>query len=132
MNIVTKSGTNQFQGSGFTLFRDTWMNATTETEKLSNVDKQDYRRYQFGGSFGGPIVQNRAHFFAAAERTQQDRRRPSTPWPVPERGRNLHHAGPRELITGKATTNLNAAQYLAVRYGRNTNSQPYGAGRRRR
>ena len=72
MNIVTKSGTNQFQGSGFTLFRDDSMNATTETEKLSNVEKQDYRRYQFGGSFGGPIVQNRAHFFAAAERTQLD------------------------------------------------------------
>ena len=48
------------------------MNAQTETEKLSGVDKQDYRRYQYGGSFGGPIVKNKAHFFAAAERTQQD------------------------------------------------------------
>ena len=35
------------------------MNAKTETEKLSDVDKQDYRRYQFGGSFGGPIVRTR-------------------------------------------------------------------------
>ena len=49
MNIVTKSGTNQYQGSGFTLFRDNSMNAQTETEKLSGVDKQDYRRYQYGG-----------------------------------------------------------------------------------
>ena len=48
------------------------MNAQTETEKLSGVDKQDYRRNQYGGSFGGPIVKNKAHFFGAAERTQQD------------------------------------------------------------
>ena len=31
------------------------------------------------------------------------------------------------LGTGKVTANLNAAQYLSVRYGRNNNSQPYGA-----
>ena len=72
MNIVTKSGTNNPHGSFFELFRDKRMNARTETEKLSNIDKQDYRRNQFGGSFGGPIVKDKAHFFAAVERTQQD------------------------------------------------------------
>src|SRR5438046_7999499 len=58
MNIVTKSGTNDPKGSWFTSIRDKSMNAKTETEKLSNVAKQDYRRYHFGGSFGGPMVQN--------------------------------------------------------------------------
>ena len=72
MNIVTKSGTNQMRGSWFTNLRDKDLNAKTMTEKINNVDKQPYRRYQYGGSFGGPIVQNRAHFFAAYERTQQD------------------------------------------------------------
>src|SRR3954471_6822274 len=69
MNIVTKSGTNDPHGSWFTSFRDKSMNATTETEKLNHLAKQDYKRYQFGGSFGGPIIQNKAHFFAAVERT---------------------------------------------------------------
>ncbi|MCA1560719.1 MAG: TonB-dependent receptor plug domain-containing protein, partial [Acidobacteria bacterium] len=72
MNIVTKSGTNDMSGSLFTLFRDTEMNARTETEKFNEVEKQDYRRYQYGGSFGGPIARDRVHYFAAAERTQQD------------------------------------------------------------
>src|SRR5690242_5805748 len=72
MNIVTKSGTNQYQGSWFSLFRDKSMNARTETERLSNSGKQPYRRYQYGGSFGGPISLDKAHFFAAYERTQQD------------------------------------------------------------
>src|SRR3954467_14869265 len=72
MNIVTKSGTNRWQGSGFELFRDTKMNAQTETEKLNEIDKQKYRRNQFGGSFGGPILKDKAHFFGAVERTNQD------------------------------------------------------------
>ena len=72
MNIVTKSGTNQFSGSAFSLFRDHSLNARTHSEEISQAEKADYRRYQFGGSFGGPIALNRAFFFGAAERTQQD------------------------------------------------------------
>src|SRR3982751_5910496 len=72
MNIVTKSGTNDTHGSWFTMYRDKALNAQTETEKLSGVPKQDYKRWQYGGSFGGPIVKNKTHYFAAFERTQQD------------------------------------------------------------
>ena len=78
MNVVTKSGTNQFQGTLFELFRDKAMNALTETETLAGVKagtdptKGDYRRNQFGGSFGGPLMVDRVHFFFALERTQQD------------------------------------------------------------
>ena len=42
MNIVTKSGTNDFHGSWFTSMRDTDMNAKTFTEKLNNVPKGEY------------------------------------------------------------------------------------------
>jgi hypothetical protein len=128
MNIVTKSGTNNLAGSFFTLFRDDKMNAQTETEKINEADKQDYRRYQFGGSFGGPIVKSRAHFFGAVERTQQDTFQiVSTQGLFPELDGTFGTPYRENLYTGKATVNLNAAQYLAVRYGRNTNSQPYGA-----
>ena len=73
MNIVTKSGTNRLPAAASSsCFRDKAMNARTETEKIANADKQDYRRNQFGGSFGGPIVKDKAHFFARYERTQQD------------------------------------------------------------
>ena len=129
MNIVTKSGTNQFQGSGFTLFRDNAMNAKTETEKLNEVDKQEYRRYQFGGSFGGPILQNRAHFFAAAERTQLDTKQAVDTFGLFPAEDGIFVTPIREnLVTAKSTMNVTPTQYLAVRYGRNTNSQPYGAG----
>src|SRR5215471_947502 len=132
--VVTKSGTNLWSGSAFEMFRDKSMNALTETEKLPEINgtgdalKGDYRQNQFGGSFGGPISKDKAHFFVAAERTQQDKtQRVNTSglfpaldgiFPVPYR---------ENLFTGKVTSNLNAEQYLAVRYARNNNSQPYGA-----
>jgi hypothetical protein len=127
MNIVTKSGTNHPQGSFFEMFRDTKLNSRTETEKISSVDKQQYRRNQFGGSFGGPIATDKAHFFAAVERTQQD-----TFQAVTTKGlfSNLDGVFPlpyrENLVTVKETSNLNAAQFLSVRYGYNQNSQPYG------
>jgi carboxypeptidase family protein len=131
MNIVTKSGTNDLHGSWFTNVRDKSMNAQTETEKLAAVDKQDYRRYQYGGSFGGPIQRNKTHYFAAFERTQQDTQQAVNTLGLFSSEDGVFGLPYREnLFTAKASSNLNAAQYLSVRYGRNTNSQVYGAGTR--
>ncbi len=128
MNIVTKSGTNDYRGSFFELFRDRSMNARTETEKRDDIEKQDYRRNQFGGSFGGPMIRDRAHFFAAVERTNQDTTQSvSTDGLYPSEDGVFATPYRETLFTGKATANLNASQYLTVRYGRNENSQPYGA-----
>ena len=134
LSVVTKSGTNMWSGSAFEAFRDKSMNALTETEKLAVFGtsvaptKGDYRQSQFGGSFGGPIEKDKAHFFAAFERTQKDTTQAVNTqglfptqdgiFPVPYR---------ENLFTGKVTANLNPAQYLSVRYARNNNSQPYGA-----
>src|SRR5580765_5352419 len=78
LSVVTKSGTNLFTGSAFEFFRDKSMNSLTETEKLAapvggTAVKGDYRQNQFGGSFGGPIAKDKAHFFFAIDRTQQDK-----------------------------------------------------------
>jgi len=131
MNIVTKSGTNSVKGSFFTAFRDDVMNARTKTQELANVDKQDYRRYQYGGSFGGPIVQNRAHFFAAFERTQQDTfATVNTLGLFPDKDGTYLTPYRENLFTVKGSLNINPSQFLTVRYGRNTNSQVYGVSTR--
>lgn len=131
MNIVTKSGTNSFGGSGFMNLRDKGLNAEKFTEKINNLDKQDYRRYQYGGSFGGPIALDRAHFFAAAERTQQDTTQAvNTLGLFPELD-GVYDTPMREnLFTAKVTSNISPTQFVAVRYGRNTNSQVYNASSR--
>ena len=68
MTVVSKSGTNTPHGSAFLFFRDKGLNSIAEFE----TEKPDYSRYQFGGSVGGPIVTDKAHFFFSYERTDED------------------------------------------------------------
>ena len=78
--VVTKSGTNMFKGSGLLFLRDAGITAEEYFQKQNDVaknlapgtSKPDYRRYQYGGTFGGPIVKDRTHFFFAYERTDED------------------------------------------------------------
>ena len=131
MNIVTKSGTDAWRGSWFTSVRDKELNSKTFTEKVNNLAKQDYERYQYGGSFGGPIVTSRAHFFAAYERTQQDTvQAVNTLGLFPELDGVFPTPSRENLFTAKGSASLTPEHYLAVRYGRNTNSQVYNAATR--
>jgi carboxypeptidase family protein/TonB-dependent receptor-like protein len=62
-NVVTKSGTNDFSGSAFEFFRD----EALDGKNYFDDEKPDFRRNQFGGSFGGPVVKNRTFFFGSYE-----------------------------------------------------------------
>jgi hypothetical protein len=134
MNVVTRSGTNQYQGTAFELFRDRAMNAITQTEKLaasgagSTPVKGDYRRHQFGGSFGGPLAQDRVHFFLALERTQQDTTQTVNTLGIYPHQDGVYPTRYREnLATVKVSANLNPTQHLAIRYARSTNRFPFNA-----
>ncbi len=128
INVVTKSGGNQRRGSWFTLLRDDALNARTFTEKLRNVEAQPYERYQFGGSLGGPIILNRAHYFGAYERTHQDTNQIVDTLGVFPADEGIFDVPVRQhLFTGKLTATVSPQQYLAIRYGRDHNTQPIGA-----
>ena len=68
LSVVTKSGTNDIHGSAFLFFRDDSLNSIEQFQ----TSKPDYRRYQYGGSFGGPIVKDKTHFFATYEGTKEN------------------------------------------------------------
>jgi len=129
MNVVTKSGTNRLSGSGFVFFRDDALNARTTTESRQGVPRSDYRRWQYGGSGGGPIRRDKAHFFGAVEAVRQD-----TFQPVDTKGLfpsldGVYPVAYREtLLNAKATVSLRNANYAWLRYGANTTSQPAGVG----
>src|SRR5581483_2005297 len=63
VNLTTKSGGNAFHGNLFEFFRDEHLNATNFFQR-SNIVKPEYRRNQYGGMFGGPIVKDRTFVFA--------------------------------------------------------------------
>ena len=128
IKVVTKSGTNEFRGSAFELFRDKSLNGLSKTEKDNNLPKGDYRRNQFGASLGGPIVKDKTHFFAAFERTQQDTTQPvNTRGLYPDKDGQFPLPYRENLAVAKLTHQLSTDHYLSLRYGYNNNSQPYGA-----
>lgn len=67
INIVTKSGTNQFHGSAFDFFRNTALNARNYFDLASVGPQQPFHLNQFGGTIGGPIIHNKTFFFVDYE-----------------------------------------------------------------
>jgi hypothetical protein len=65
VNIVTKSGTNEFHGSAFEYFRHDHLNARNFFNNVGPKDK--FRNNQFGGSLGGPLRRDRSFFYGAYE-----------------------------------------------------------------
>jgi hypothetical protein len=73
INATFRSGTNQFRGSAWEFNRNTSLNATGFFKPSSGV-KPTLSRNQFGGVFGGPILRDRAFFFANYEGFRQIQR----------------------------------------------------------
>lgn len=63
INVVTKSGTNEFHGAAFDFLRDKRFNANDYINEINNRAKGPYHYDQYGVSFGGPIVRDRHFFF---------------------------------------------------------------------
>jgi len=65
INVVTKSGTNQFHGSGFEFFRDEALNSNTPILTARRAKRPKSQINQFGATIGGPLKKDRAFFFFA-------------------------------------------------------------------
>jgi Carboxypeptidase regulatory-like domain/TonB dependent receptor len=70
INIITKSGTNNFHGSAYEYFRNDVLDAFP-FDFGANNPKPELRQNQFGGSIGGPIIPNKTFFFADYEGLRQ-------------------------------------------------------------
>ncbi len=66
INVVTKSGGNDFHGSLFEYFRNDTLDASNFFDNIIG-QKAPLRLNQFGGSIGGPIIKNKAFFFFSYE-----------------------------------------------------------------
>ena len=69
INILTKSGTNEFTGSAYEFYRN---DRFDERDYFATVDPI-LDQHQFGGSLGGPVIPNRTFFFADYERFDSER-----------------------------------------------------------
>jgi outer membrane receptor protein involved in Fe transport len=67
INVVTKSGTNDWHGSVFEYFRDESLNSNTPILTARGAKRPKSQINQFGGTLGGPIKTDRAFFFFAVD-----------------------------------------------------------------
>lgn len=70
VNIATRSGAKEFHGELFEFFRNSALDARNFFE-LTSTNPASFKRNQFGGSLGGPIVKKRTYFFFSYEGLRQ-------------------------------------------------------------
>ncbi len=70
VNLVTRSGGDQFRGSAYKFFRNDALDARNFFE-FTSPDPAPFKRNQFGGSLGGPVIRGRSFFFATYEGLRQ-------------------------------------------------------------
>lgn len=68
VNVVTKSGANQYHGTAFEFIRNNFIDATN----FFSVSKDTLHQNQYGGVFGGPIIRNKLFGFAGIQHTKAD------------------------------------------------------------
>lgn len=67
LNIVFKSGTNQFHGSAYEFLRNSKLDANNFFDNTRGRPLASFKRSQFGGVFNGPIVRDRTFFLVSYE-----------------------------------------------------------------
>src|SRR6266403_288817 len=105
INSVTRSGTNSFHGSAYEFLRNSHLDARNFFD-AAGEPTPPFKRNQFGGAVGGPIIKNRTFFFVDYEGTRQSKGISTVATVPSENARNGLLAG------GNVTVDPSAAAYL--------------------
>src|SRR5215216_1422599 len=133
INVVTKSGTNEFHGGLFEYLRDESLNANDPVTKANQFragrpNKRPASRInQFGGRVGGPIVKNKAFFFFTYDGQRSDipqvldvpnlSTAPAAALAVLTPKLNNYEVGRnQDVFLGKGDILLNTSNQLSLRY----------------
>ncbi len=152
VNVVTRSGSNDLRGSGFLLFRDQSIMARSPYADRS-LPADPFQRVHYGGWLGGPIKQNKLHYFLNYEREDRDTSSASTrtlpastaafspatlqflsqnniPVSLFGAGGSIRQVRPEFVdihnLTAKVDSQLSNTQSLTVRYQLTDDTQPSG------
>jgi len=116
VNVVTKSGTNDFHGDVFEFLRNTDLDAKDFFES----DRGVFHQNQFGGTFGGPIFRNKTFFFVDYQGTRQNIGQDTGLVLVPsnaERGGDFSSSDDENTLSGTAVNGGYWANILSTRLG---------------
>jgi hypothetical protein len=71
VNVITRTGGNDFHGSLFEFWRNDILNANDFFLNLTDTPKPTLKQNQFGGTIGGPIIRSKLLFFGSYQGTRQ-------------------------------------------------------------
>ena len=130
INVVTRSGTNDFRGAAYTYYRDNNMAAYPSLARNSLTDDPDFSRGQAGFVLGGPIKKDKVHFFGNFGYTNQKGVYVVQPDLPSVRGSARSPPAPYigKQANGRVDYRVNDRHSMFVRYSYdgNTNSGPFG------
>ena len=127
INVVTKSGTNEYHGSGFVFYRGEALTSQNPDAVKAQLPTDSFRQYQFGGSFGGPIKRDRAFFFVAYDQNAGTSKKPNRIDPTlinifatrfndPGEQGTIKRSNDANALLGKFDWNINSKNLLTVRH----------------
>lgn len=105
VEAVTRSGSNNYNGSAYLFWRPNKLTANDPFIKARGIEKPELERKQFGGTFGGRIVRDRAFFFVSYQGTRE------------ENGLSLNNSLTSPLIPAGLTDSNRTAAGLGAAFG---------------
>ena len=123
VNLVTKSGTNRFAGSFRSNFRDDRFNAADPVlERVTPFENQ-----QYAGTFGGPILRDRLHFFVYDEYEREPK---EETWrtPYPRFNVSLQGTSRKKIGGTRLDFQLSSQTRLMARLNVSKTATPFGPG----
>ena len=124
ISVVTKSGANEFHGSAFEFLRNTALDA----RNFFDTQRGLFRRNQFGGTLGGPVLRDKIFFFIDYQGTRELRGISGGKIPVPtldQRNGDFSAPATASTLTGSVSS-IYWASVLSQRLGYPvTSGEPY-------
>jgi hypothetical protein len=127
INIVTRTGSNQFHGSGFSLFRNESYAADLRTDKTT-PDKPSFERQNFGGGLGGYIIKDRLFWHLEGERNRQNGQQFTAVAPFPQFTNNFPVPLRETNVGGRLDYNVTQNLRTFYRFNHNDNIGVTGFG----
>lgn len=110
INAITKSGTNQFHGSAYYIFRNEKLAGKTpgKIPDSARTRLSPFKNKTYGFTIGGPIIKNKLFFFVNAEMQKDSRPQPYTP---------VNFTAPNGQLYNVADTVNKLVNFLKTKYG---------------
>ncbi|MGQ0734817.1 MAG: TonB-dependent receptor [Acidobacteriota bacterium] len=124
VNSVSKQGTNQYRGSAFLFYQDEKLATNDYFAKRAGLEEAESQQQQWGGTLGGPIVKDKAHYFVSVERVILDTAVTTNIPTRPDLARTDFEVTRVWNTFVRADQQLNANNTWGVRWLRETSPQP--------